>query len=463
MVSKRERGRWAGVGVFVMAIGFFKSVMLAENTPEKKGPIAVMIGTRPEGIKMLPVYKALKESKLPVFLCSVGQHATLLSDLFGIFDVTPDCDLAIMKSGQDLFYVTEAVLAKVKELFIEIRPSLVLVQGDTTSAMVSALAAFYLKIPVGHVEAGLRTGDLYAPFPEEMNRRIISVLATYHFAPTAAAIRHLRQEGIREENVFYTGNTVVDALTFIQEKLTSGTLSLSSRLSEILSGFDRSQHKLILLTAHRRESFGEGLARILSSFKELLENDRSLRVIYPVHPNPAIRQALDQVHLEESPQIVITEPLAYTDLIYLLGIVDGVATDSGGIQEEAVSLGKPVLVLRDKTERGEGVQAGLAHLVGTDAARISKGVKYLLNEGNKRTNVRSTVYGDGHASERIVAVIARALGYDNAAINTYACCAWEGSNLNAYGEIACGDCSYSTRRVDELSDYDMSAIGERGG
>lgn len=373
----------------------------SQSTP---GPVLIVIGTRPEGIKMIPVYYALKDQGIPTILCSTDQHNELLKDdVFKSFNIKPDISFNIMKPNQDLFYITNTVLDKMKELIQKIQPSFVLVQGDTTTAMAAALAAFYLKVPVGHVEAGLRTGNKYGPFPEEVNRTIIDIIASYHFVPTDLSVQNLLQENIHPEHIFCTGNTVVDALYIVKEKITRKELAISKELEYIVNNAQSHNQKLMLLTAHRRESFNGGLANIFSAIKKLLELHPELFVIYPVHPNPAIKQTLQESGLDQLPNIFITKPVEYTDLVYLLDSVDLVATDSGGIQEEAVSLGKQVFVLRNETDRPEGVLHGIAQLVGTQQDNIISKITDALTQ--EKRFYKNSIYGDGTASKQIVQII----------------------------------------------------------
>lgn len=371
------------------------------------GPVLVVIGTRPEGIKMIPVYNALQSAGIKTVLCSTGQHTDLLEDTFKIFNVAPDINLNIMKPGQDLFYITTTVLDKMKMILKEIAPSLVLVQGDTTSAMAAALAAFYLKIPVGHVEAGLRTGNKYGPFPEEINRKLIGAIATYHFSPTLDAVENLLSENINSEDIFCTGNTVVDALHIIQDKISMDEIPVSAAIAQVIQNVKQNQQKLMLLTAHRRESFNGGLAHIFSAIMKMLEEQPNLFIIYPMHPNPAIKKAFDESGLKKMQNLMVISPLAYSDLVYVLQHCDLIATDSGGIQEEAVSLGIPVVVLRNETDRMEGVHAGIAHLVGTDEEKIINIVTQLLAKKEKRQ--QNQLYGNGTASKQIAEIIKRGL------------------------------------------------------
>ncbi len=376
------------------------------------GPVILIVGTRPEAIKMMPVYFALKEAGTPVFLCSTMQHDQLLYDVLDLFGIIPNVDLGIMRIGQDLFYVTQSLLQKTKELYKKINPSLVLVQGDTTSTMAAALAAFYLKIPVGHVEAGLRTHDIYAPFPEEMNRRVVTSLATFHFTPTAHTTGNLVAEGIDKDTITCTGNTVVDALRIVKERIVDGKIAVSLPLKQQIAACKK-RGKLILLTMHRRESFNGGIKRVLQTVAAFLKEHQEVFCFYPFHPNPQVINAVQEVGLSDLANCFLSEPIAYQDVVYLLDQVDLVLTDSGGIQEEAISLGKQVLVLREKTERREGIWAGLATLVGTDGQKLHNKLYSLLAQqaAVKPSVVKpsvvkpSSIYGDGYAANHIVRII----------------------------------------------------------
>ena len=361
----------------------------------------MILGTRPEAIKMLPLYHALKKERIPVALCSTGQHKELLEQVFSLFQVTPDYNFDIMRENQDLFYVNEIILNKTKSLLNEIKPSMVIVQGDTTSAMAAALSAFYLKIPIAHVEAGLRSSNIHAPFPEELNRRIITLVATYHFAPTAYAVNQLLSEGIDQESIFLSGNTIVDALYSIQDQITQKTQSPSSPLIEMIEKQKAQGKKILLLTCHRRESFDRGLFQIFSGVKKALQSNPNLFVIFPMHPNPVIKSIVKQTKLETVPNIWITDPFVYTDFVYLLDKVDAVFTDSGGIHEEAVSLGKPLFILRNESDRSEAIQAGLATMIGTEEKRILSTIQNLHFEDISTEQKKSSLYGNGHASEHI--------------------------------------------------------------
>ncbi len=372
---------------------------------QPNNPIVLIVGTRPEGIKMMPVYFALKKRGLPVILCSTMQHDQLLTEVFEVFNVQPDIDLSVMRLGQDLFYLTQAILQKTKELFKTIKPSLVVVQGDTTSSMAATLAAFYLHIPVAHIEAGLRTDDITTPFPEEMNRRFVGMIAAYHFTPTALATAHLLKEGIPHHKIICTGNTVVDALRIMQEMLAQGTVQLRHEIVQQITQAKQQNQKLMLLTMHRRESFNGGIIEALHAIKQFLQNNPDVRCLYPFHPNPHVVNAIETVGLSNLPNLHLCEPLAYPDLVSILTHADGVVTDSGGIQEEAVSLGKQVIVLRTVTERIEGCWAGLAHLVGTNAHAITTALHAWHSQTTPSSGTQ-TIYGDGYAAEKIAHSIA---------------------------------------------------------
>lgn len=366
-----------------------------------KDPIVVIAGTRPEAIKMVPVYLALKQAQLPLFLCATMQHDQLLYDVFNLFNIVPDIDLGVMRINQDLFYITQSLLQKSKELYQRIKPSLVLVQGDTTSSMACALAAFYMRIPIGHIEAGLRTYDITAPFPEESNRRFIAAMASFHFAPTQQTANHLIAEGINSQSIYCTGNTVVDALRIAKDAISKGLMCVSEKIKQQIICCKHA--KVILFTMHRRESFNGSLVQVLQTLVTFLKNNPTVYCFYPYHPNPHVINAIKEVGLTDLPNCFLSEPLIYPDLVYLLDRADLVVTDSGGIQEEAVSLGKTVLVLREKTERQEGIVCGLAHLVGTDVHVMQEYLSKYIHE-LPLDNV-CTVYGDGYAANRIVEII----------------------------------------------------------
>lgn len=367
-------------------------------------PIMLVAGTRPEAIKLIPVYLALKQANISTVFCATFQHAELSEQVFSIFNIVPNFNLNIMKKDQDLFYLTATMLEKMKEVYLQVNPSLLLVHGDTTTTFAAALAAFYLNIPVGHVEAGLRTGNMRAPFPEEMNRKVVGQIASYHFAPTAFSTAHLLAEGVERTRIFCTGNTVVDALHMISKKIDSGQLLIEPTLQEVVQAAKKMNRKVILLTAHRRESFGGGLYRVFTAVKNFAELCPEALIIYPQHPNPTVISEFNQSQLASVPNLYKTGSLSYKDMVYLLTQVDFVVTDSGGLQEESVSLGKPAIVLRDITERWEGVWDGSEILVGTNGSKILEAMLKLYKQ-EWHHEVGSTVYGDGKACQRIVSII----------------------------------------------------------
>jgi UDP-N-acetylglucosamine 2-epimerase (non-hydrolysing) len=385
---------------------FFIFMVVCQMLTAQEAPVVFVIGTRPEAIKVIPAYQALKKAGIPSLICSTGQHKELVNDLYTLFEVTPDIELNIMKPGQSPAYVTEAVLRELQGYFQSVKPSLVVVQGDTCSAFAAALSAYYSKIPVGHIEAGLRTHDMYAPFPEEIHRQLISRIASLHFAPTDFAAKKLKNEGIPADAIFVTGNTVVDALYAIEDKLAAGQISPSNEIKLAVDKFKTEGKTIFLLTAHRRESFEGGLKRIMSTVRDYLFSHPNVAVLFPVHPNPAIAAVLQEVFVEDSDNLKFLNPVPYHDLVYLLSEVDGVLTDSGGIQEEAVSLQRPTLVLRNETDRPEAIQRGLAVLVGTDPAKIVSGMdKILASRDVKQKEAKNSPYGDGQASQKIAAII----------------------------------------------------------
>lgn len=383
------------------ALIFGSLLVINHNLIASAGPILLIVGTRPDIIKMAPVYHAFKKTDSNVMVCSTDQHKDLSRDLFDLFEFHPDIHLSIMKPNQDLFHITVSALTQLKELYTDINPSLVIVQGDTTSAMAAAMAAFYLQIPIAHVEAGLRTTSVHAPFPEEFNRRTISLIASYHFAPTQHAADNLIHEGIDPMCVHVTGNTVVDALQWILDKIDTGSVAPSTAIRSVVQEAHKKNQKIVLLTAHRREAFAHGLLSIFTAIKEFLANHPEVLVMYPVHPNPHVHAILEQSELKTAQNMVLYPPLPYTDLIYILNQVDCVVTDSGGLQEEAASLGKYTIVVREETERIEGVEAGLAFLAGYNKNYIKDMLHKALTTPRIPSRNAHSLYGDGTAGESI--------------------------------------------------------------
>jgi UDP-N-acetylglucosamine 2-epimerase (non-hydrolysing) len=366
--------------------------------------ILIIFGTRPEAIKLAPVISELQkypDEVLPI-ICTTAQHRQMLDQVLSIFNIKPDIDLNLMEENQQLSSLSSHALLSLSQVIEETKPDLVLVQGDTTTAMIAALASFYRKIPVGHVEAGLRTYNNFNPFPEEANRRVISILASYHFAPTKRSKDVLLREGIQEDSVFLTGNTVIDALTKVVEEIRRGSyipsyFPLQSTLND---------DKLVLLTAHRRESFGEPLKAICHAVKEMVQKHSEIQVIYPVHLNPNVRETVYSI-LSNHKRIHLIPPLDYKDLCFFMDHSYLILTDSGGIQEEAPSLGKPVLVMRDTTERPEAVEAGVAKIVGTDPETIINATQTLLMNKIEYQKMakQSNPFGDGKAADRIAKIL----------------------------------------------------------
>ena len=361
-----------------------------------------VFGTRPEAIKLAPVVRELSaRPNLQYKVCVTGQHRELLAQVLDLFDLRPDWNLEIMRPDQDLAYLTGAALSGIAGILAAFRPDRVIVQGDTTTTFSGALAAFYHKIPVAHVEAGLRTDSIYAPWPEEVNRRLVSHVADLHFAPTAGARDNLLREGIGGGRIVVTGNTGIDALLWVSALL-DGRAELRSRAAKVLAGRFAEDKRLILMTGHRRESFDGGLARICDAMARIaLRTD--VAIVFPVHPNPNVRRAIEPLRRHEN--ILLIEPVDYPELVFLLKRCHFVVTDSGGIQEEAPSFGKPVLVTRDMTERPEAMELGLAKLVGTDEWRLLDEMRALLDDPQayRRMSRVENPYGDGRASQRIAA------------------------------------------------------------
>jgi UDP-N-acetylglucosamine 2-epimerase (non-hydrolysing) len=362
--------------------------------------VLMVFGTRPEAIKMAPVVRSLQKS-LDVRVCVTAQHREMLDQVLDLFNIIPDHDLDIMRPGQDLFDVTSNVLQGMKGVLSEEKPDIVLVHGDTTTSMATALAAFYMRIPVGHIEAGLRTYDIYSPFPEEVNRQITGRLATYYFAPTELSRQNLLAENITNKKIFVTGNTVIDALLSIVKKTKTTPFSkkLLARLPFLMNG---QKHRIVLVTGHRRENFGKGFEEICRALHDLAKMHSDVQIVYPVHLNPNVREPVNRL-LSDIDNIHLIEPLDYLPFVKLMDASYLILTDSGGIQEEAPSLGKPVLVMRNTTERPEALEAGTVKLVGADQNKIVHMVNLLLTDKNayKTMAKAHNPYGDGRASERI--------------------------------------------------------------
>ncbi len=371
--------------------------------------ILLVFGTRPEAIKMAPLIKKFKEysDTFDVRVCITAQHRQMLDQVLKIFEITPDFDLDIMKDGQDLYDITSRVLVGLKEILVNYHPDVVLVHGDTTTTLAASLAAFYQKILVGHVEAGLRTNDIYSPWPEEINRQVTSRIAQYHFAPTSKAKANLLKENVTPDTIYVTGNTVIDALNMVVDRIkTDKRLSESLYLKLQQNGYEISEKKFILVTGHRRENFGQGFLNICNALKQIAKKNPGVDIVYPVHLNPNVRKPVNEI-LANSDNIFLIEPLEYEEFVYLMSHSYLILTDSGGIQEEAPSLGKPVLVMRDTTERPEAVEAGTVKMVGTNVETIVNETQNLIdNEKEYQKMAHShNPYGDGKACLRIVEVL----------------------------------------------------------
>lgn len=375
--------------------------------------VMLVFGTRPEAIKMAPLVKEFQKhpERMETVVCVTGQHREMLDQVLEIFDIQPDYDLNIMKQGQDLYDVTARVLTGMRDVLKEAKPDVVLVHGDTTTSTAAALSAFYLQIPVAHVEAGLRTHNIYSPWPEEMNRLLTGRLATYHFSPTSLSRSNLMREGIDDRNIIVTGNTVIDALYWVVEKIKQEK-DLDNRLADELkvSGYDTSRladgKRLVLITGHRRENFGDGFIQMCRAIQSLTKKYSEVDFVYPMHLNPNVRKPIHEVFGEDLSclgNMFFIEPLEYLSFVYLMEKSDIVLTDSGGIQEEAPGLGKPVLVMRDTTERPEALEAGTVKLVGTDYDKIVGEVSTLLDDEQAYEAMSKAVnpYGDGTACGRI--------------------------------------------------------------
>lgn len=374
--------------------------------------VMLVFGTRPEAIKMAPLVKKFQQSPedFETVVCVTGQHREMLDQVLEIFEIKPDYDLNIMKQGQDLYDVTARVLTGMRDVLKEVKPDVVLVHGDTTTSTAAALAAFYQQIPVGHVEAGLRTHNIYSPWPEEMNRQITGRIAEYNFAPTPLSQTNLVAEKAHGK-IFVTGNTVIDALYMIVDKLRSdNTIATQQKTILANAGYDidrlKDGRKLVLITGHRRENFGDGFIRMVTAMKDLSEKYPDVDFVYPMHLNPNVRKPIHEVFGENltRPNFFFIEPLQYLEFVYLMEKSTIVLTDSGGIQEEAPGLGKPVLVMRDTTERPEALEAGTVKLVGTDYDKIMSEVSRLIDDDSYYQQMSHAVnpYGDGKACSRIV-------------------------------------------------------------
>lgn len=374
--------------------------------------LLLVFGTRPEAIKMAPLVLEFKKhpKEFETVVCVTGQHREMLDQVLQLFQIVPDYDLNIMKPNQDLYDITSRILLGMRDVLREVAPDIVFVHGDTTTSTTVALAAFYQQIPVAHIEAGLRTGNIYSPWPEEMNRLITSKIATYHFAPTPLSKNNLLKENTDENAIIVTGNTVIDALQWVTQKVTTDeTLSTTIQYELLKLGYDVTRltegRKLVLITGHRRENFGDGFLHICHAIKELAERYPHIDFVYPMHLNPNVRKPVLDVLGENTSNVFLIEPLQYLPFVFLMNHSYLILTDSGGVQEEAPGLGKPVLVMRNTTERPEAVEAGTVMLVGTDKNKIINGVSDLLKNVNGLYDSMSHAenpYGDGKACERII-------------------------------------------------------------
>lgn len=372
--------------------------------------ILLVFGTRPEAIKMSPLVKKLQAhpERFHTIVCVTGQHREMLDQVLRLFDITPEYDLNIMQPNQDLYDVTSRILLGMRDVLKEVQPDIVLVHGDTTTSMAAALAAFYQQIPVGHVEAGLRTGNIYSPWPEEMNRLITGRITTHHFSPTLLAKENLLKENVDEKQIIVTGNTVIDALQMVVERLDEDKALANEVAAKINQmGYDvkrlDGKHRMVLITGHRRENFGEGFLNICHAIKHLSEQYQDVDFVYPMHLNPNVRKPVLEILGEKAENVFLIEPLDYLPFVYMMQHSTLILTDSGGVQEEAPGLGKPVLVMRDTTERPEAVEAGTVLLVGTNREKIEQGVSMLLDDADcyRRMSEAVNPYGDGLACERI--------------------------------------------------------------
>ena len=371
--------------------------------------VLTVFGTRPEAIKMAPLVHALAESSgIDARVCVTAQHREMLDQVLDLFLIKPDYDLNIMQPGQDLHGITSNILNGIRPVLEDFKPNIVLVHGDTTTTLATSLAAFYQQIAIGHVEAGLRTGDLYSPWPEEANRKLTSALTRFHFAPTAVAEHNLLAENVAAQQIVVTGNTVIDALLWVKQKVESNS-ELQYQLSERFAFLNRDK-KLILVTGHRRENFGGGFERICQALKAIANEHSDVEILYPVHLNPNVQQPVNRL-LEDVENIHLIEPQDYLPFVYLMMRAHIILTDSGGIQEEAPSLGKPVLVMRDTSERPEAIKSGTVKLVGTDPQKIINGIRSLLSDQKAYIDMSRAhnPYGDGKACARIVEYLTKHL------------------------------------------------------
>ena len=376
---------------------------MSDNLSTKK--ILLVFGTRPEAIKMVPIIKALKRDKnFDAKVCVTAQHREMLDQVLKIFDIVPDYDLNVMKPMQDLFDVTSSVMLGMRTVLSDFQPNIVLVHGDTTTTSASALAAFYNKIKVGHIEAGLRTNNIYSPWPEEANRQVTSVIANFHFAPTLTSQNNLVKENKDKKDILICGNTVIDTLFLVLDKIEKDSALKKKIINDISKQYElKHEKKIILVTGHRRENFGEGFINICKAIRMIADNNPTADIVYPVHLNPNVQKPVKKM-LSDSHNIFLIDPMSYQSFVYIMSKSYFIITDSGGIQEEAPSLGKPVLVIRDTTERPEALKAGTVKLVGTNPDVILKESQRLLDNRNEyeKMSKAHNPYGDGFASEKIV-------------------------------------------------------------
>lgn len=389
------------------------------NTLRSKKKILLVFGTRPEAIKIFPLIWELKKNpeKFETIVCVTAQHREILDQVLDLFEIKPDYDLNIMQKGQDLYDITSKVLLGMRDVLKETKPDIVLVHGDTTTSMAATMAAFYQQIDVGHVEAGLRTFDIFNPWPEEMNRQITSRIARFNFSPTLLNKKNLINEGVREETIYITGNTIIDALRIVLMKLeSSSTLSNEIELQLLKSGYDigrlNEDKELVLITGHRRENFGDGFSSVFQAIKTLSEKFPEVDFVYPVHPNPNVREPIQKIFGQSlQNNIFLLEPLDYLPFVYLMNKSRLLLTDSGGIQEEATAIRKPTLIMRKTTERPEAMENGAVKLVGTNYDKIIEEVTRLLSDSKPFTSLQmnQSPYGDGTASAKIVEILKQTL------------------------------------------------------